>query len=75
MWLGGFDRKKTEIVLTTLSNFKIDFDEVKMFHSDRGLEFTNKEIEAFLVEYNILNCLSEPCTPLDNALLKPFIRC
>lgn len=59
--------KTPDIVINALKSIDFDLKEVKLFHSDRGLEFKNSIIEKILKENGITRSLSRPGNPYDNA--------
>lgn len=61
----GFS-KTPELVLKAFASIK-DLGSVKYFHTDRGSEFKNGEIDELLLSIGIKRSLSDPGCPLDNA--------
>jgi len=61
----GFN-KTPQLVLEAFNKIK-NLSEVKYFHTDRGTEFKNSEIDNLLKGYGISRSLSHPGTPYDNA--------
>jgi putative transposase len=49
---------------------KINFMLVKIFHSDRGSEFNNFEIDKLLTLHEITRSLSKCGNPIDNAVVE-----
>ncbi len=55
-------------VYQTLKQSKINLNKVDIFHTDRGTEFVNFEIDRLLKKNNIKRSLSNPGCPYDNAV-------
>lgn len=55
-------------IYQTLKQSKIKLNKVDIFHTDRGTEFVNFEIDRLLIKYNITRSLSNPGCPYDNAV-------
>lgn len=51
-----------------------DLSSVKFFHTDRGSEFKNGEIDELLAKIGIKRSLSEPGCPYDNACAESLFR-
>lgn len=62
------DKKDTEIVTKAFASIKFPLDDIQVFHTDRGNEFTGGKIQKTLETFGILHSLSRPGTPLDNAV-------
>ena len=60
--------KNAQLVKRAFSNIKNRLDHIKLFHTDRGREFINKELDRLLIEFDIKRSLSEKGTPYDNAV-------
>lgn len=60
--------KDAELVRAAWMTVKNDIREICVFHTDRGNEFKNEEIDKILEIGNIQRSLSRPGTPLDNAV-------
>ncbi len=60
--------KNAQLVKRAFSNIKNRLDHIKLFHTDRGREFINKELDRLLTEFEIKRSLSEKGTPYDNAV-------
>lgn len=80
------DVKTTEIISYSLSNnLQMDFvmDTIKngikryehknlIIHSDRGIHYTNRNYQMLLKENNIIQSMSAPASPRDNAVIESF---
>ncbi len=60
--------KNAQLVKRAFSKIKDRLDYIKLFHTDRGKEFINKEIDKLLTEFDINRSLSDKGTPYDNAV-------
>jgi len=60
--------KDASLVVKAFSNIKENIKNIRLFHSDRGAEFKNYEIEKILKENNIKRSLSKKGCPFDNAV-------
>lgn len=60
--------KDAELVKAAWLTVKKDIRDICVFHTDRGSEFKNEEIDKILQIGNIERSLSRPGTPLDNAV-------
>jgi len=60
--------KDSKLVMRALSSIKFSLRNVKLFHTDRGSEFKNKEIDDLLDTFNIDRSLSDKGCPFDNAV-------
>ncbi len=58
--------KDSQIVINALS--KVDLRKYKVFHTDRGSEFVNFDIDNILKENKIIRSLSKAGCPYDNAI-------
>lgn len=50
------------------STVKIDFSQIKIFHTDRGNKFKNQAIDEILEAFQIEHSLSMKGCPYDNAV-------
>ena len=60
--------KDASLVVKAFSNIKENIKNIRLFHSDRGAEFKNYEIEKLLKENNIKKSLSKEDCPFINAV-------
>ena len=60
--------KNAELIEKALYSIKYDLSKIELFHSDRGSEFKNEEIEKALKTFNITRSLSTKGCPYDNAV-------
>lgn len=60
--------KDAELVKTAWLTVKKDIRDICIFHTDRGSEFKNEEIDKILKIGNIERSLSRPGKPVDNAV-------
>jgi transposase InsO family protein len=59
-----------ELVIRAFQSMKINLNLVKIFHSDRGSEFNNIEIDRLLKKNEIARSLSKRGNPIDNAVVE-----
>lgn len=62
------ENKDSELVKAAWLTIKEDIRNICIFHTDRGSEFKNEEIDKILKVGNIERSLSNPGTPIDNAV-------
>lgn len=62
------ENKDAGLVKAAWLTVKEDIRDICIFHTDRGSEFKNEEIDKILKIGNIERSLSNPGTPLDNAV-------
>jgi len=60
--------KDAELVKSAWLSIKNDIRNICYFHTDRGGEFKNEDIDKILAVGNIKRSLSRPGTPIDNAV-------
>ena len=60
--------KNATLVYKAFSSIKHDLSRIGLFHTDRGKEFINKQIESLLSTFDIKRSLSHKGTPYDNAV-------
>jgi putative transposase len=60
--------KDAELVTNAWLSIKSDIRNICYFHTDRGGEFKNEEIDKILAVGDIKRSLSRPGTPIDNAV-------
>lgn len=60
--------KDAELIKDAWLTVKKDIRKICIFHTDRGSEFKNQEIDKILEVGNIERSLSEPGKPIDNAV-------
>ena len=60
--------KDAQIVYKAFSSIKYDLSLIGLFHTDRGKEFINTQIEDLLSTFKIKRSLSNKGTPYDNAV-------
>lgn len=60
--------KDANLILKAFSSIKGNLNDIGLFHTDRGKEFINKEIERLLSEFGIKRSLSNPGVPYDNSV-------
>jgi putative transposase len=66
------ENKTADLVLLAFAMTGIDFREVLIFHTDRGMEFCAERIDLFLKRFGNIRSLSRPGTPIDNAVAESF---
>lgn len=57
-----------KLVESALYSIKGDLRKIGTFHTDRGGEFKNDDIEKILIDFGIKRSLSRPGKPIDNAV-------
>jgi len=62
------ENKSSDLVQEALYTIPYDCSKIEMFHTDRGKEFDNTQIEEFLSAFDIQRSLSHKGTPHDNAV-------
>lgn len=62
------ENKDAELVKDALYSIKTDLRKVDTFHSDRGGEFKNDELDRIFNAFGIKRSLSRPGKPIDNAV-------
>ena len=67
-------RKDARLVKAAFSNVAFPLDGIGVFHSDRGSEFCNGEIDALLGAFGIERSVSRPGNPYDNAVAESTNR-
>ncbi len=61
-------RKDAELVYEAFLNSSVNLSKIKVFHTDRGNEFKNKNIDEVLEAFKIKRSLSKKGCPYDNAI-------
>lgn len=59
---------------TAFAALRFPLDEIEVFHTDRGGEFTGERIERMLDVFGITRSLSRPGNPYDNAVVESTNR-
>ena len=67
-------RKDARLVKAAFSNVAFPLDDIEVFHSDRGSEFCNGEVDALLGAFGIERSVSRPGNPYDNAVVESTNR-
>ncbi|NMM99226.1 integrase [Bifidobacterium sp. DSM 109959] len=67
-------RHDTDLVLAAFAALRFPLDEIEVFHTDRGGEFTGERIERMLDVFGITRSLSRPGSPYDNAVVESTNR-
>ena len=60
--------KDAQLVYKVFSNIKLDLSLIGLFHTARGKEFINTQIDELLSTFKIKQSLSNKGTPYDNAV-------
>lgn len=63
-------RKDASLVKAAFSNVEFPLTGIEVFHSDRGAEFRDAEIDAILTAFGIDRSVSRPGNPHDNAVVE-----
>ncbi len=66
--------KTAELVKKAFDYSNIDLSKIMIFHTDRGCEFENISIDAFLEKNSILRSLSRKGCPYDNAVAESTFK-
>ena len=61
-------RRDAELVKQAITSIRSPLSMIEIFHTDRGLEFKNGEIDGLLKAFDIKHSLSRKGTPYDNAV-------
>ena len=67
-------RHDADLVLAAFAALRFPLDEIEVFHTDRGGEFTGERIERMLDVSGITRSLSGPGNPYDNAVVESTNR-
>jgi transposase InsO family protein len=62
------ENKDAKLVELAFMNSTIPLSNIQLFHTDRGSEFKNSNIDEILKAFNIKRSLSKPGCPYDNAV-------
>jgi len=62
------ENKDAKLVELAFMNSTIPLTNIQLFHTDRGSEFKNSNIDEILKAFNIRRSLSKPGCPYDNAV-------
>lgn len=66
--------KDSSLVLKAFSTVKCNLNKIAMFHTDRGKEFNNRDIDNVLKAFNIKRSLSLKGCPYDNAVAEATFK-
>ena len=66
--------KTAQLVHRAFASLKVNLQDIGIFHTDRGLEFTNNTIDELLTTFDIKRSLSRPGTPYDNAVAESTFK-
>lgn len=66
--------KDSKVVIDSINTIKYPLDNIKIFHTDRGKEFDNKNVDKILKKYGIERSLSRPGNPYDNAVAESIYK-
>lgn len=67
-------RKDARLVKAAFSNVAFPLTAIEVFHSDRGPEFCNGDVDALLSAFGIERSVSRPGNPCDNAVVESTNR-
>lgn len=67
-------RKDARLVKAAFSNVAFPLTDIEVFHSDRGSEFCNGDVDALLSAFGIERSVSRPGNPYDNAVVESTNR-
>lgn len=67
-------RKDARLVKAAFSNAAFPLTAIEVFHSDRGPEFCNGDVDALLSAFGIERSVSRPGNPCDNAVVESTNR-
>ena len=67
-------RASTQLITATFNEAlnKRNFCSPKLFHSDRGCQYTSFAFRKLLLKHNILQSFSRSCNPYDNGVVESF---
>ena len=65
-------KKSAQLVKEAIYSIRYPLNRIKIFHTDRGLEFDNKSIDKILDIFGIERSLSKKGSPYDNAVAEAF---
>jgi putative transposase len=68
------ERKDAALVQRAFASVKRPLESVKIFHTDRGSEFKNVDIDELLNEFQITRSLSQKGNPYDNAVAESTFK-
>ncbi|MEL3959757.1 IS3 family transposase [Lysinibacillus endophyticus] len=68
------ENKTAKLVHQAIASIKVNLNDVKMFHTDRGKEFDNKLISEALETFGIQRSLSMKGCPYDNAVAEATFK-
>lgn len=68
------DRKDARLVKAAFACVPFALSEIECFHTDRGSEFDNREIDELLEAFGIARSLSRKSNPWDNAVVESTNR-
>jgi putative transposase len=68
------EHKTSTLVLEALMSIKFNLSTVKYFHSDCGSEFRARDVVKFIESFGIQRSLSNPGTPIDNAVAESHFK-
>ncbi|MCM3726610.1 IS3 family transposase [Neobacillus cucumis] len=68
------ERKDAALVQRAFASVKRPLENVKIFHTDRGSEFKNVDIDELLNEFQITRSLSQKGNPYDNAVAEATFK-
>ena len=66
--------KNAELVREAFATVKSSLYDLKIFHTDRGSEFKNKEIDEMLNTFKIKRSLSKKGNPYDNSVAEATFK-
>ncbi|MFV0499960.1 MAG: transposase, partial [Bacilli bacterium] len=61
-------------VLDALNSMNIDLSKIRIFHSDRGGEFSSHDLEKYMNEHGIEQSMSKAGCPFDNAVSENMFK-
>ena len=68
------NKKNSGLVYKAFTTIKNSLKNISIFHTDRGNEFKNKEINKVLKTFNIQRSLSKNGCPYDNAVAEATFK-
>ena len=68
------NKKDAQLVYEAFCSTKIDLREITMFHTDRGSEFKNDQLDKLLTAFGIQRSLSKKSCPDDNAVAESMYK-
>ena len=66
--------KDAQLVCCAIASIRADLRQIQIFHSDRGREFVNGELDEIIATFSITRSLSKAGCPYDNAVAEATFK-